>query len=107
MNLFSNFYSESNGVCNDPRLLAIQIGIHADYLSYCYECYGTDECGVVFYEKLLSEDYSVFKKMCEDQNKKELLTRDVFKGIFEYDGELIKLSKDVVDKAVRVVPEYY
>lgn len=107
LNLFSNFYSESKGVCNDPRLLAIQIGIHADYLSYCYECYGTDECGVGFYEKLLSEYYSIFKKMCEDQNKKELLTRDVFKGIFEYDGELLKLSKDVVDKAVRVVPEYY
>lgn len=105
--LFSNFYSENKGICNDPRLLVIQIGIMADFLSYCYECHSDDEIGIAVYKTLLSEYYSAFKKMCESQNKNELQTRDVFKEIFEYDGELLKLSKDVVDKAVRVVPEYY
>ena len=105
--LFSNFYSENKGICNDPRLLVIQIGIMADFLSYCYECHRDDEIGIAVYKTLLSEYYSAFKKMCEGQNKNELQTRDVFKEIFEYDGELLKLSKDVVDKAVRVVPEYY
>lgn len=107
LSLFSKFYVESNGICNDPRLLAIQIGILADLLSCCYEFYGDDEIGIAVYNPRLSEYYSAFKKMCKDQNKKELQTRDVFKEIFDYDGELLKLSKDVVDKAVRVVPEYY